>query len=101
MIRSFIALFIFSASALAQAQTTSFQVPQGSVAWTVPREVCISGGKSWPARNGVCLTSDADLTVLLTTGTTTSNYTPKCDEGWSIVMTGTGYKCAGELRDPK
>jgi hypothetical protein len=53
----------------------------GTILWCGQQEYCsVTGGANAP---------------------TIRNYTPKCEDGWSLVDTGGRPMCAKELREPK
>lgn len=100
--RTLLALLMLSAAAQAQTIVT-----------TSPGGMCFANGVWFPSRNGVCFSEDAVLSPCLTQEacklptvsgnvltSTISNYTPKCDEGWTLIHAGRPM-CARELREPK
>ncbi len=64
-----------------------------------------------PGPNWLAKSTDYPLTTTIVPSTTSTATTgnisvtnaprPQCDENWSLVSTGAGYKCARELREPK
>lgn len=93
----------------AGAQTSpqgSCRSADGSTAWTSILDDCrrqrgqflhLGGGLS----SSICFADEPCRLIPSAMTTTISNYTPKCDEGWSLVMHAGRAMCASELRDPK
>lgn len=86
----------------AQAQTPSSTyicMFEASAVTTTDKEDCIRrGGQLQPLYSS---TMGGSITLSTAPGTSITNSVRSCDEGWTLVATGRGYKCARELREPK